>query len=154
MPDSLGPNTSRVVSRIAVLVPSLGRDNDNEVVAAVRAIGASLKAEKLDFHDLARALAGLGKREEAPPVQPQPWSPSPTPPGSGTWYARYSAQEANSDRERAAWLNAYGDLHLTERERDFVRDLAGRLARYGGRATPRQADWLESLFDRVARAAA
>ena len=46
---------------VSRLIPSLGRDNDNEVVTTVRAIGSALRNAGQDFHDLARAVEGGAK---------------------------------------------------------------------------------------------
>jgi hypothetical protein len=51
-----------VISR---LIPRLASPFDHEVVATARAIERALKAQKLDLHDLAAAVAGA----------PVPWSP-------------------------------------------------------------------------------
>lgn len=51
----------RIPPRVAVLVPSLARDNDHEIIATGRAIDAALKADGLDFHDLAQAINGTDR---------------------------------------------------------------------------------------------
>jgi hypothetical protein len=48
---------------VAKLIPRLASNHDGEVIATVRAIDRTLKAERLDWHDLTRALT-------APPPAP------------------------------------------------------------------------------------
>lgn len=56
--------TARLPPVVARLIPRLGSPFDGEIVATVRAIERALKSQKLDWHDLAAAVA-----PQAPPVQ-------------------------------------------------------------------------------------
>jgi hypothetical protein len=49
--------TSALPPVIARLIPRLGSPFDGEIIATARAIERTLKSEKLDWHDLARAAA-------------------------------------------------------------------------------------------------
>lgn len=46
--------------KLKKLIPLLSSDQDGEVVAAVRALGRTLKAAGSDFHTLAEAMTGSG----------------------------------------------------------------------------------------------
>lgn len=61
--------TARALTRdfppiLGALIPRLGSEFDGEVVATARAIERTLKSQKLDWHDLAAAVA-----PQAPPTQ-------------------------------------------------------------------------------------
>ena len=47
---------SLITPTLGKLIPMLGSDKDGEVLAAVNAIARTLKSNKLDWHDLARAI--------------------------------------------------------------------------------------------------
>jgi hypothetical protein len=55
---------------VAKLIPRLASNHDGEVIATVRAIDRTLKADRLDWHDLTRALTG-----GALPPPPRGYSP-------------------------------------------------------------------------------
>lgn len=136
------------------LIPSLGRDNDNEVVTTVRAIASALRNAGQDFHDLARAVENTSQHRATSPTSSTATSQSQQDGVGFTWIARHQATQARTDYDRVAWLVQYASLHLNERELEFVRDLERRLGRYGGFATYKQSTWLDALFSRVARWAA
>ena len=149
--NALSTTPYNIPPRVALLIPSLGRDNDNEVVATVRAIGAALEAGGLDFHDLAQAIAGAGR------LSVECATSSTTHPqnrGSASWAPGHRAWQAHSDHDRARWLAMYGAASLSDREQDFVDGLLQQLSRRGARASERQAAWLAQIFARVSRAAA
>ena len=123
---------SAIPSRIAVLIPSLGRTNDHEVVATAHAIGVALRSADLDWHDLAAAI-------RLDPSHPR---------GGRNQTAEIS------DQAKARWCSTYGNAAMTIKERQFVHDLAQRLSRFGGHATDRQRHWLDAIYLRLRRAAA
>jgi len=47
---------TRSIEIVAKLIPRLASNHDGEVIATVRAIDRTLKADRLDWHDLTRAL--------------------------------------------------------------------------------------------------
>ena len=130
------------LARIASLIPSLGRDNDHEVVATARAIGAALFATGHDLHELADLVRGDA-------VQPEPVVRC-----SASWVPSHRAGQAKSDRDRATWLAMYGTSTLTEWEVGFVDSLVRQLGRRGASASPKQSARLGQIFSRIARAAA
>jgi hypothetical protein len=72
-----------VISR---LIPRLASPHDGEVVATARAIERTLKAQKLDWHDVAAALTA-----PAPPTQ---------------WDYEPSRTESQESSEIRSWLEA------------------------------------------------
>ncbi len=75
-----------VAAKISKLIPRLASEHDPEIVGTVRAIVRVLAAEKLDLHDLAKALEPLEAiamaRAARPsrPAGPAPYEPAPEPP--------------------------------------------------------------------------
>ena len=145
MPDIVGPNRSQIFSRIAAILPSVGRENPHEVVAAARAIGAALKGHGHDWHDLARAIECFGS-------QPIVFS-APTPPSSTSgscWSPPTSGTPSFGDMARACRNLDRG--RLADREHAFVNDMVRR--GFSFRPSPRQSAWLADIFDRLNRRAA
>lgn len=75
------PAQTAAITRATKLIPNLGRENDNEVVVAARAIARALAGVGLDWHDLAtlirpdrsrRAAAAPRRAKPAPPDSPVP----------------------------------------------------------------------------------
>ena len=85
------------LARVAKLVPSLGRDNDAEVLATVRAIGRALQGAGLDFHDLAGALG----HQPAPAASLDPFR--------GAEPFRQKPKRSSPNRAEEARAYAFGD---------------------------------------------
>ena len=124
-----------IPAKIAIIIPRLATEHVGELVATRDALVRSLRAVGLDLHDLAAACS-----VSSPPT-----------PAS---YARTSS---------SSYSPAFGDMaracrdldrgHLTPRERSFVVEMCAKGFSY--RPSPRQAAWLDDIFDRLnARAAA
>jgi hypothetical protein len=97
---------STIAPRITKLLPLLASDRDGEVVAAVRAIDRTLKAEGLDWHALAAVFAADDGTADAPP----------------TWGSL-------GVESRIRWLQTVGCSPglLSEWEYNFVADITARL---------------------------
>jgi hypothetical protein len=90
-----------VISR---LIPRLASPFDHEVVATARAIERALKAQKLDLHDLAAAVAGA----------PVPWSPP-------------HRAESQESAEIRSWLEAVSrEDYPNEWTRSFIANILSR----------------------------
>jgi len=111
---------SSILQRVALLIPRLATDHEGERLATVAAIERTLKAAGRDFHDLARAFGD----QPAPRTEPSTW------------------------RGLAAWCRDQDRGQLQEQERKFVNDLVARLV-LGGEPTPKQADWLRSIYAKL-----
>ena len=110
-----------VALTLGKLIPRLGSTSDGEVVATARAIGRTLKASGLDWHDLAGALALQGSATDNLSFADD-WRRT----------LRYCA-----DRIR----------QLSARDAEFISSLAA-LRR---QPTPRQMDWLHDIARRLQR---
>lgn len=113
------------------LVTRLASASEGEVAATVRAIGRVLTASGLDWHDFAAALR-------------------PTPPASARPRWR---SETESWGELASWCRFNGGGRLSLKEPKFVADMSRRLM-LGGQPTPKQAEWLRSIYARLEGGAA
>jgi hypothetical protein len=117
---------AEISPRLRCLLLMLSSDRDGEVVAAARAIDRVLQSNKLDWHDLVKAIC----------------LPAP-------------AVHHRNDGEWRDWrdLLAFCTSHmkrLSSREREFLRSIA----RWRGDLTEKQAAWLTAIFERVRREAA
>jgi hypothetical protein len=92
---------------VARLIPRLGSPFDHEVVATARAIERTLKSQKLDWHDVAKAVI-------APPIQ---WD------GEREW----PGAESGDAQQMRAWLQAISrESWLNSWTAGFVADLLRR----------------------------
>ena len=113
-------------TRLAKLIRLLASDKSGEVVAAAGAINRALAAAGLDIHRLADVV-------ERSPLVPGQMPPPPCDDSTaGDWRAmrRFCADH---------------DTLLSARERAFVLDIK----RWRGRLTPKQHDWLVSIYQRL-----
>ena len=123
-------NFLTIPAKICLLIPKLATPHNGELVATRDAIGRLLLSAGLDWHDLARA-AGI----PAPPLVTVSRTSAPS-------FGDLARAARDLDRDR-----------LTPRERAFVADMCRR--GFAFCPSPRQADWLASIFDQLqARAAA
>ena len=109
--------------RTQTLVALLASDNDGEALNAARKLRAALKAEGMDFHDLAKGVRVEVRRVE---VKGEP------PPRPG-W------------RGELDKLLALGEEAFREREWEFLLTMK----RWHGQPTERQAQWLADLKKRA-----
>lgn len=108
--------------RTQTLVALLASDNDGEALNAARKLAAALKAEGMDFHDLAK----------------------------GVKVHRETVREAAKPQKRPGWrgdldtLLALGEEAFRPREWEFLTTLKS----WHGQPTERQAAWLADLKQR------
>jgi hypothetical protein len=94
---------TRCIEIVAKLIPRLASNHDGEVIATVRAIDRTLKADRLDWHDLTRALTA------SPLPPPRGYSPP----------ARAESAEAIEMRKwletvsRESWPNDWTQKFIT-----------------------------------------
>ena len=121
------------------LLPLLASDKDGEVVAAARAVGRTLAAAGLDFHDLAAAVA-------APAVSSGRWPP--------TDEIRHRWADIPRN-ERTAWLTAMQRSGvLSPWEENFVDSiLAQQLYRPWAELSLKQRTILDRLVRKMTEAA-
>jgi hypothetical protein len=125
---TLASSTAR---RIGQLVRMLGSDKSGEVVAAAAAINRTLFVAGLDLHQLADLVA-RGLQQQAPRSLP----PRPS--------------AGNSSITGIVAFCAFPGHSLSERERDFIRNLESRVCRYGTVVpTIKQHAWLLSIYQRL-----
>ena len=110
--------------RVAQLIPSLGRENANEVVAASRAINRNLQVNGYDWHEVARRWSKCAR------------------PAAGT---RFGPRPAFGDRARYLRDHTWSTLSLTEQQ--FVME-ACRLG-FNKRPSASQDEWLWRIFCRA-----
>ena len=111
-------------SRVAILIPNLARDNDHEVLATVRATGAALRVEKMDWFDLAQACAA-------------PAPSSATAPRHGSTLS-HKHLACFGDMARACRDLDRG--RLSPREREFIATMVARGFRFQALATAGRMD--------------
>ena len=121
---------------LARLIRLLATDVDGEALAAVRALGRVLKANRADFHDLAHLV------EQAP-------SPAPSGGRTGTSRRDYFDEDAPVDWETMVAACVDEPERFSEREQQFLESMQD----WRGEPTQKQLDWLTALFRRVGRAA-
>jgi hypothetical protein len=102
-------------AKLALIIPRLGSDHDGEVVATARAIGRTLTAAGLDWHDLAiAAKTALPVCRQPPPPRDEPSAPlwsELAPEGKLAWLALLGGQ---------TWISQW--------DRDFVASIAVQAA--------------------------
>jgi len=109
--------------KVAAIIPRLGSNHDGEIIAAAKALERTLASSSLGFVDLANAIS--------PPLAAIPPIKKPAP----DW------------KQTACWCATYGVNILTERELEFVDDLA---ASRGFRSlSVRQEAWLASIMSKL-----
>jgi hypothetical protein len=120
---TLASSTAR---RIGQLVRMLGSDKSGEVVAAAAAINRTLSVAGLDLHQFADLIArGLSRA-----LPPRP-------------------DDELSIPDVVAFCSFPGHS-LSERERDFIRNLESKVCRYGTVVpTIKQHAWLLSIYQRL-----
>ncbi len=109
--------------RVAAIIPRLGSDHDGEIIAAAKALERTLASANHGFSDLADAIL------PPPPITPPLKKP------------------ATDWKQAARWCAVYGVGVLTDRELEFVDDLA---ASKGFRTlSVRQDAWLASILSKL-----
>jgi hypothetical protein len=101
------PLPTTITPTLGKLIPRLASDHPGEVIATVAAIGRVLEANKLDWHDLAAAVA--------PTVEDD-------------WHDALAFCAMHADR-------------LDDKEQDFLKTLA----RWRGKPSAKQLDWLDAI---------
>lgn len=127
--------------KLALLIPRLASEHDGEVIATVRAMDRTLRANGADFHDLARAVSarvGLRVRVETDDQHLRDLDEGP----NNLWGWRRFARACQ----------ALGCTRLSPREREFVASMVRQLAR-GREPSGAQAGWLHDIADRLRRSA-
>ena len=112
--------------RLRSLVLLLGSPVDGEVTAAARGMTRLLDRHGLTLHDLVDSLAPDAARVN---------DTGPGPVDSEGWH------------DIASWLATHSDA-LTEKQQDFVRNMAARNPK-GRPPSPAQMDWLRGLVHMV-----
>jgi hypothetical protein len=107
--------------KLSKLIRLFGSDRDGEALGAVRAAEQMLKGAGFDWHTLADTIAR----------EPEPEEPT-------TWH------------ELARWCRDHDDGRLSAKERWFVSDMTARLV-CRGEPSPKQAEWLRSIYARLQR---
>ena len=149
---SAAPTIPEKVRRI---VPTLGSSVDGEALGACRAIGRTLGAAGLDYHDLARAIPTesdnitlepghsprwdaaqwrSASKRPAPEYRPSRRKPSIFTPMQSAIHRRMALFCRNADRGR-----------LSDRERAFVAEISTSRREL----SVRQLDWLSTITDRL-----
>ena len=117
-----------IPARVTMLIPSLGRDNEHEVVATVRAIDRALKSAGKDWHALAAALAPVTTQ---PPVKPDVHRPT-----AGDQQAPFRSRPKSQRSswhdlkrsEQSLWVEALiSETWLTEAEKDLLLSMRKQL---------------------------
>ena len=143
-----------IPEKVRRIVPTLGSSVDGEALGACRAIGRTLGAAGLDYHDLARAIPvqseipvpcrappawdsarwRTASTKPAPEYRPSRRKPSTFTPKQNDAFRRMALHCRNADRGR-----------LSPRERDFIANVSS----WRRELTIGQADWLTGICDRL-----
>lgn len=131
--------------KVATLIPSLGRENANEVKATASAIEKALRAAGCDWHDLAkcvteRALGGMSDFMDKVNREPAPPRPASTRFGNGKPMAARTQAE-----HRARQTLVRGEVWCKE-VRALVDEIEGSVASLD--ILGRGGEFLESLRDK------
>ena len=130
-----------IPAKVQRLVPLLGSKSDGEALGACRAIGRTLDAAGLDFHDLARAIPSaltvVGPRAGAAAPAERRWAPAPAMSEFSAYRQRrvYTPRQEAQHRACVAFCMAHRG-RLSPRERAFIDDIA----RLHGNLSIRQGD--------------
>lgn len=131
------------------LVPTLGSPVDGEALGACRAIGRTLKAAGLDFHDLAAAIPtgetvdNVHGLERAAPRREGSMGPIP-PFDAYSWRRAYTPSQEAEHRARVRFCQDRA-WRLNDWERGFLNNVA----KLHGNLSIRQGDRLAALTDRL-----
>lgn len=115
--------------RARILIPMLASDIDGEVINAVRALGRTLKAEGLDFHDLATGVSGAAR---------------PCPVCAERERARTQRKTKGSHAADLSWLLDQ-PYTFTPNEAEFLKNLTA----WDGELTVKQAAWFQKILAKV-----
>ena len=144
-----------IPEKVRRIMPTLGSSVDGEALGACRAIGRTLGAVGLDYHDLARAIPTKAdnvmlepghspqwnaaqwrsaSKRPAPEYRPSRRKPSTFTPMQSAIHRRMALYCRNADRGR-----------LSDRERAFVSEISASRREL----SVRQLDWLSTITDRL-----
>jgi len=137
-------NAITPVAKLGKLIGLFGSDQDGEVLGAVRAAGRALKANGLDWHDLATALEREPRIVVIRETLPERYSYRPPP------HWRPQRDDAGL-LAMAKWLLEQDQEPLTDREGSFVKNMFEQLAWTRSRPTEKQAMWLRALYAKLRR---
>src|SRR4051812_22831718 len=126
-----------VARKLSLIIPMLGSDRDNEVLAAVGRIKSALTNERLDLNDLGKAVEELSKpaprfrswQEPLDPVKP-----------------RKSQKQIELERwSDLIWWCIGRPVFTTKRERDALYEASALVDQRERLPNARQAAWLLAL---------
>lgn len=117
--------------RTRTLVALLASENDGECLNAARALGRALKADNMDFHDLA------SQRLVAP-------RPTPCPHCAVRSRQKRDESEPQPHAKDLAWMLGQ-QFRFSEKERDFLATVAG----WKGELTEKQDAWFQTILAKV-----
>ncbi|MCJ2023932.1 hypothetical protein [Methylobacterium sp. J-067] len=134
--------------KVCRIMPMLGSSNDAEALSACRRVGAILEKDGQSYVDLAAAIRVEGDMRPGGPA----WDDRAWRAATGTRprphhrkaYTFTPAQSAEH-RRMALWVRNADAGRLSDRERQFIRDIAHQRREL---SVP-QADWLAAICDRL-----
>lgn len=115
--------------RTRTLVALLASENDGECLNAARALGRALKANNMDFHDLANQRIGSPRPAACPHCAAR---------------EKRTAPEVRPHVDDLKWMLAQ-DFRFSEKERDFLAAVAG----WKGDLTQKQEAWFQTILTKV-----
>ena len=118
------------IEKLSLLIPRLGSDSDGEIVATVLAIGRTLAAAGLDFHDLTDRLTE--SRNLPPAIIPEP---------DEHMTADEYLNAVEVLLEKGSWIN--------EKELDFLQNMQAWTVK-GFRPSEKQRLWIATILERAA----
>ena len=122
------------IEKLSLLIPRLGSDSEGEIVATVLAIGRTLAASGLDFHDLTERLTRS--------TNPRPAHfPGPNPETFEDMTAEQYLYAVDLLLEHGSWIN--------EKEHDFLENMQAWTVK-GFRPSEKQRLWIATILERVA----
>lgn len=133
--------------KVRKVLPLCGSPVDAEALAACRRVGAILAKDGLSYVDLADALAVESNAPDGPTWNERAWSAAAHPRARQARRrpCAFTEKQAAEHRRMALWVRNAEAGRLSERERQFIRDVAHQ--RHG--LSVAQADWLSAICDRL-----
>ena len=147
-----------IPEKVRRIVPTLGSSVDGEALGACRAIGRTLSAVGLDYHDLARAIPTgsetvdnvTGFQRPAPKWDAAQWRsaskrPAPEYRPSRRKPSTFTPMQSAIHRRMALFCRNADRGRLSDRERAFVAEISTSRREL----SVRQLDWLSTITDRL-----
>lgn len=146
------PLDTKSCERIAKFIALLASPHDGEVLAAVSRLKSALTTAGMTLNDLAMVFEKLPEIDRAYDAAIKQQKPQQAPPKRSR-FKDDGWQDTEDEDTIIVDLKACKEhiQYLTNREREFIRDIEDRYINMGRQLTPKQESWLKSIANSVRR---